>query len=110
MDQHSHKEERIEDAAKGVFSKNLDAVEGSVDTVIDKAKTQFHELRHEAQEVSEQALGRLERSWEDTLTQIEEYLASHPWLIFGAFCAIAFMFSRRDRQKRRAGSNTAPAT
>ena len=57
MDQPSH----IEDAAKG--------------------------LRNEAQEVSEQALGRLEPTWEDTLTSIEEYLASRPWLVFGAFCA-----------------------
>lgn len=71
MDQPSHKEERLEDAAKGVVSKNLDAVEGSVDTVIDQAKTQLHELRQEAQEVSEQALGRVERSCDDTLTNWE---------------------------------------
>jgi hypothetical protein len=45
-------------------------LEGSVDTVIDQAKTQLHELRKEAQEVSEQALGRVERSWDDTLTNI----------------------------------------
>jgi ElaB/YqjD/DUF883 family membrane-anchored ribosome-binding protein len=104
MDQPSPKKERIE----GVLSKNLDAVEGRVDTVIDEAKSQLHELRNEAQEVSEEALGRLERSWEDTLSQIEEYLASRPWLVFGAFCAIAFLFSHRDRHKRRAGSEYSP--
>ena len=108
MDQPSHKEERLEDAAKGVVSKNLDAVEGSVDTVIDQAKTQLHELRKEAQEVSEQALGRVERSWDDTLTNIGKYLASRPWVVFGAFCAIAFIFSQMNRQKRRAGSEYSP--
>jgi ElaB/YqjD/DUF883 family membrane-anchored ribosome-binding protein len=108
MDQPTHKEERIGDAAKGVLNKNLDTVECSVDTVIDKAKAQLHELRNEAQEVSEQALGRLERSWGDTLRQIEEYLASRPWLVFGAFCAIAFIFSQTGRQKRRAGSQYNP--
>lgn len=95
--------EPIKDAAKSVLSKNLDAVEGSVDTVIDKAKTELHELSTEAQQVSDQALGHLERSWKDTLSQVEQYLASRPWLLFGAFCALAFMFSKRDRQKRRVG-------
>jgi ElaB/YqjD/DUF883 family membrane-anchored ribosome-binding protein len=109
MEEHTmDQSERIEDAAKSVLTKNLDAVEGSVDTVIDKAKSELHELRNEAQEVSDQALGHLERSWKDTLSQIEEYLAARPWLLFGAFCAIAFIFSQRDRQKRRAGSEYSP--
>ena len=108
MDQPTHKEDRIEVAAKGVLRKNLDAVEGSVDTVIDKAKTKLHELRHEAEEVSEHALGRFEHSWEDSLTQINKYLASRPWLVFGALGAIAFIFSQRNREKRRAGSQYSP--
>ena len=99
---------RIEDTAKSILSKNLDTVEGSVDTVIDKAKTQFHELRNEAQQVAGQAFGGLERSWEDTFSHIEKYLASRPWLLFGAFCAIAFMFSQKDRQKRRTRAEYSP--
>ena len=100
--------ERIEDAAKGVLTKNLDAVEGNVDTVIDNAKSQLHELRKEAQEASEHAVGHLERSWADTVSQIEKYLSSRPWLLFGAFCATAFMFSQRDRKQRRGGSEYSP--
>jgi ElaB/YqjD/DUF883 family membrane-anchored ribosome-binding protein len=107
MDQRLHKEERIEDAVKGVLGNKLDAVEGTVDTVVDEAKTQLHELRKDAQQVSEQTLGRLERSWEDTLSRIEEYLVSRPWLVFGAFCAIAFLFSQRQRSNPNAAFKSA---
>jgi hypothetical protein len=109
MEEHTMDQpERIEDAAKAVLGKNLDTLEGSVDTIMDKAKSKLHEVRNEAQEVSEKALGRLERSWEDTFTQIGEFLASRPWLVFGAFCAIAFLFSQNDRRRRRAGSEYSP--
>jgi hypothetical protein len=98
MQRDARKEEDIVGAAQGLVTQNLEAVEVGVDTAIEDV---VHEVRHEAQEAVDYALNRVKGTWEQQRPKIEEYMASHPWIVLGGLLLIGYLFSGAQRYRQR---------
>lgn len=69
-----------------------------MESEIDRA---IHELRGKAQEVADQVMTRVKKSWDQKRPQIETYMESHPWIVFGALLLVAYLFSETQPSRRR---------
>ena len=87
-------EHEIEGTAEGIVSQNLDTVESEIDRVV-------HELRGKAEEVADQIVTRAKKSWDQKRPQIEAYMESHPWIVFGALLVVAYLFSETRPIRQR---------
>lgn len=92
------KEENIVGTAQGLVAHNLEAVEAGVDTIIEEV---VHEVRSQAQEAVAYALNRVKGTWDQQRPTIEEYMASHPWIVLGSLLLIGYFFSGTQRFRHR---------
>jgi ElaB/YqjD/DUF883 family membrane-anchored ribosome-binding protein len=99
MERDPRKEDQdIVGAAQGVVAQNLSMVEAGVDTAIQEA---VHEVRSEAQQVVDRTLNRVKGTLEQQRPKIEEYMASHPWIVMGTLLLIGYLFAGTQRTRQR---------
>jgi hypothetical protein len=98
MEKQPRKEEDLVGAAQGAVTQNLDAVESKVDTVIADA---VHEVRSEAEQVVDQTLTRFKGTWEQQRPKIEEFMATHPWMVLGGLLLLGYFFAGTQRLRQR---------
>ncbi len=98
MERQPKMEGNIVGAAQGVVTQNLDSVEAKVDTAIRDA---VHEVRSEAEEVVDQTLNRFKGTWEQQRPKIEEFMASHPWMVLGGLLLLGYFFAGTKRALQR---------
>jgi hypothetical protein len=96
MESHARKEDSLVGAAQGAVTQNLDAVEETVDTAIADA---VHEVRSGAQEVVDQTLNRVRGRWEEQRPKVEEYMASHPWMVLGGLLVVGYLLAGIQRSR-----------
>lgn len=94
----TRKDEDIVGTAQGLVAHNLEAVEAGVDTAIEGV---VHGVRSEAEEAVEFALNRVKGTWEHQRPKIEEYMASHPWIVLGSLLVIGYLLSGAQRHRQR---------
>jgi hypothetical protein len=87
----------IAGSAHAVVGKTLDALESELDTATEST---IHELRSQTQEMADQALNRLTQYVEERISQIEPYMASHPWVVLGGLLLLGYLFSQDSRPER----------
>jgi ElaB/YqjD/DUF883 family membrane-anchored ribosome-binding protein len=86
-------------AAKTVANEGLNTVEAAVGTAIDSTKESVHELRNDAMEAVNKTVGqtvdRVKETFDQQRPRVEQYIASHPWLMLGGLLALAYLFTGR---------------
>lgn len=96
------KEDKIGGISKGIGSQYFDPVEAGVDTAIDSTEDVVHELRGNAEKIVDHTmnriLDRLMSSWERQRPRIEEYMASHPWMVLGGLLLLGYLFAGSQRK------------
>ena len=98
MERQSKGEGNMVGAAQDVVTQNLDSVEARVDTVI---KDAIHEVRSEAEEVVDNTLNRFKGTWEQQRPKIEDFMASHPWMVLGGLLLLGYFFAGTQRARQR---------
>jgi hypothetical protein len=88
--------DKIGESAQQVVDQELDAVEGGVDNAIDSTKDVVHELRNGAEDIIDRAFGRFKELWENQQPKVEEFVASHPWLVLGGFLLVGYLIAGRQ--------------
>lgn len=96
--QDARTEDNVVGSAQDVVTQKLAAVEANVDTAIQDV---VHEMRSEAQDVVDQALNRLQATWERQRPKIEGYVAAHPWIVLGGLVLAGYLFAGRQRSRHR---------
>jgi hypothetical protein len=98
MERQSNVEGNIAGAAQDVLTQNLNSVEAKVDTVL---KDAIHEVRSEAEDVVDQTLNRFKGTWEQQRPKIEDFMASHPWMVLGGLLLLGYFFAGTQRARQR---------
>jgi hypothetical protein len=98
MENQSKTQGNIVGTAQEVVTQNLDSVEAKVDTVI---KDAIHEVRSEAEEVVDHTLNRFKGTWEQQRPRIEDFMASHPWMVLGGLLLLGYFFAGTQRARQR---------
>lgn len=96
MERQSKMEGDVAGAAQGVVTQNLDSVEAKIDTMI---KGAVHEVRSGAEEVVDDTLNRFRGAWEQQRPKIEEFMASHPWMVLGSLLLLGYFFAGTQRAR-----------
>ena len=88
--------DKIGESAQQVVDQELDAVKGGMDNAIDSTKDVVHELRNEAENIIDRAFGRFKELWENQQPKVEDFVASHPWLVLGGFLLVGYLIAGRQ--------------
>ena len=98
------REDKIGGLSKGVGSQYFDPVEAGVDTPIGSTEDVVHELRSNAEKIVDhtmnRVLDRLMSSWELQRPRIEEYMASHPWMVLSGLLLLGYLFAGSQRRRQ----------
>lgn len=91
--------DKLAGAAKTVANESLNTVEATMDSAIDSTKEAVHELRNEAMEAVnktvDRTVGRVNETFEQQRPRVEQYIASHPWIMLGGLLVLAYLFTGR---------------
>lgn len=90
---------KLAGAAKTVADEGLNTVEAAVSTAIDSTKEAVHELRNDAMEAVNRTVGqtvdRVKETFDQQRPRVEQYIASHPWIMLGGLLVLAYLFTGR---------------
>ena len=95
-------EPKVTEAVQGLVSDNLNRVEAQVDSTVESAKEVVHELRSEAETVTDQTLRRFQGVWGQMQEKLNTQMEQHPWLILGSLLLLGFVLSRSRASRRNA--------
>lgn len=93
-------EEKIVGKAQAVLHPELDTVEKGVDRTIESTKGAGDDLTVESQEIIDQGFNRLRAVWERQRPKVEQYIASHPWIVIGSCLFIGYLIGGPKRSRR----------
>lgn len=89
--------DKLAGASKTMTNESLNTVEAAVNSAIDSTKEIVHELRNDAMEAVnrtvDQTVGRVKETLEQQRPRLEQYIASHPWIMLGGLLILGYLIT-----------------